>query len=757
MIKSTKQMFIIIGVFAIVLLLGGTTYAWFNYSRTTGDNELIAGDIYLHLNEGQEEIELTNIFPETAAEARSRNDNYITFTVDGKNTSSKTIYYEFILDHGADKASPKTRYRDEDLRFDLIALDSNGDEDEYLLSAASYETLVNRRIYVDTVDANTTTELVRRYKLRMWLDENVVISDTASDAIYNTTEYKNKYATIKLTVAGDFQEKEVPISLYALMRNSSVMDNVNSTYVNNTTPGINFGAISSDNNGKGIYMRAGTENDTYPIMYYRGNVNDNNVKFANKCWKAVRTTDTGGVKLVYNGTPNESFDGFIFDGSNNSWNIDVIDGQNHEISFKVPAGDNYEMIISGTTGLSCGLSFQVWKNGSTVYSNGGGGGSAINSTYSYGTLTASDELKFSITGAGSTSSNCNVMLDISMKQNSVKLEKNKYTIMSDLSNLACKNNGTLSQITLNVNGTDKNQFVFSGPYYQGDNSPAYVGYMYGDIYKGYYGAATSGAYFGSSFTWDGTNYKLVDPVTTKNNTHHYTCNLTTAAGTCTSLRYYYYGNYRVNLTGGDGIEQAIKKMQTNTNDSNAKDKIDTWYVGNMTGYTNKLEDTIWCNDRSVGDNNNNGWNANGGDLSIGLYYGAYQRSNYAQSGSTVKNQPSLACENKNDRFTVNNGNGNQALDYPVALLTEDEMVLAGGLAGSSSSFYLNIGEPYDWTLSPSNFESDHNSIFYLYYNGELYNSSAYNDYVGLRPAISLKPGTLVADGTGTALDPYVIE
>ena len=63
MIKSKKQMFIIVGVFAVILLLGGTTYAWFNYSRTTSDNELIAGDIYLHLNEGQEEISLTNIFP----------------------------------------------------------------------------------------------------------------------------------------------------------------------------------------------------------------------------------------------------------------------------------------------------------------------------------------------------------------------------------------------------------------------------------------------------------------------------------------------------------------------------------------------------------------------------------------------------------------------------------------------------------------------------------------------------------------------
>lgn len=52
----------------------------------------------------------------------------------------------------------------------------------------------------------------------------------------------------------------------------------------------------------GIYVRSGTENDKYPIYYYRGEV-DNNLIFANFCWKVVRTTETGGLKLIYNGVP----------------------------------------------------------------------------------------------------------------------------------------------------------------------------------------------------------------------------------------------------------------------------------------------------------------------------------------------------------------------------------------------------------------------------------------------------------------------
>ncbi len=38
----------------------------------------------------------------------------------------------------------------------------------------------------------------------------------------------------------------------------------------------------------------------YPVIYYRGNVT-NNVYFEGHCWQIIRTTETGGTKLVYNG------------------------------------------------------------------------------------------------------------------------------------------------------------------------------------------------------------------------------------------------------------------------------------------------------------------------------------------------------------------------------------------------------------------------------------------------------------------------
>ncbi len=69
---------------------------------------------------------------------------------------------------------------------------------------------------------------------------------------------------------------------------------------------INFVKYSSDTNGNGLYIHTDSNGEIYnasnPIYYYRGDINNNNVVFANYCWKIVRTTETGGTKLIYNGS-----------------------------------------------------------------------------------------------------------------------------------------------------------------------------------------------------------------------------------------------------------------------------------------------------------------------------------------------------------------------------------------------------------------------------------------------------------------------
>ncbi|MBR2678551.1 MAG: hypothetical protein IKE63_03960 [Bacilli bacterium] len=64
-----------------------------------------------------------------------------------------------------------------------------------------------------------------------------------------------------------------------------------------------FTNTAANQSQAGVYTRKGTSNDKYPIYYYRGaygSVN-NNLIFNNYCWKIVRTTATGGIRIIYNG------------------------------------------------------------------------------------------------------------------------------------------------------------------------------------------------------------------------------------------------------------------------------------------------------------------------------------------------------------------------------------------------------------------------------------------------------------------------
>lgn len=65
----------------------------------------------------------------------------------------------------------------------------------------------------------------------------------------------------------------------------------------------NFNSFTADTFGVNTF--ASTANDEYPVHYFRGDISNNNVLFADICWQAFRTTSTGGVKLIYNGLPTD--------------------------------------------------------------------------------------------------------------------------------------------------------------------------------------------------------------------------------------------------------------------------------------------------------------------------------------------------------------------------------------------------------------------------------------------------------------------
>ena len=71
---------------------------------------------------------------------------------------------------------------------------------------------------------------------------------------------------------------------------------------NDKTLGIDYSKENSPTNGEGVYLFDETKNDTNPVYFFRGTDQlKNNLLYANLCWKIVRTTETGGVRIVYNG------------------------------------------------------------------------------------------------------------------------------------------------------------------------------------------------------------------------------------------------------------------------------------------------------------------------------------------------------------------------------------------------------------------------------------------------------------------------
>ena len=181
----------------------------------------------------------------------------------------------------------------------------------------------------------------------------------------------------------------------------------------------------------------------------------------------------------------------------------------------------------------------------------------------------------------------------------------------------------------------------------------------------------------------------------------------------------------------------------NNTDSAMKNTLDTWYKNNLISYTSYIEDEVFCNDRSIS-------SGSGYLITPTTYYGSFKRL-------YDKRLPSLGCIQDNDKFKVSNVSAK--LDYPISLITADEVSMAGGVWNTSNSnYYLYNGQNF-WTLSPSNFASYYSSacVWTVTVSGKLVDWNSVPNFFWTRPVINIKADTLITKGDGTALNPYVVK
>ena len=196
---------------------------------------------------------------------------------------------------------------------------------------------------------------------------------------------------------------------------------------------------------------------------------------------------------------------------------------------------------------------------------------------------------------------------------------------------------------------------------------------------------------------------------------------------------------------GNTINQSYELNIKNEKDSTIKTKLDSWYKTNIVdkGLSSYIADSGFCNDRSI-------TSGDGVSLTSITYYGPYQRY--------TNHTPNLHCPNQNDLFTVSNTKGNQALTYPIGLITSDELAYAGMSNGYLNRLVYTYSSQSYWSLSPIRFDSNESAARVWRVIGAGYLNDDYvTNSAGVRPVINLNGNVEISSGIGTSSDPYVIK
>ena len=293
--------------------------------------------------------------------------------------------------------------------------------------------------------------------------------------------------------------------------------------------------------------------------------NKNNVIFGGFCWQMIRTTDTGGVKLLYNGEP---INGQCLSSRTTHKGIIGTDGTSMALNSSYVYGSNFDYDSTNNTFVvRDNLMTKIWSDANNHVLIG-----------KYSCLNGSD-------------TTCSTLYQINGYMNSTTGYVTSYTIGDT------------------VNYSE----IGTSPFNANPRSPAMVGYKFNTVYNYLTYTPTGNAYFGTGVTWDGTKYTLTSPVKITNDltalsTHHYTC-ITDDLQECTEVGYvvYYTGTdnmYYIKLTDGvvsgtDALNTMLNDSAVNKYNSSIKGIIDNWFRLNLIEYEDYLEDTIYCNDRSI--------------------------------------------------------------------------------------------------------------------------------------------------------------
>ena len=719
-IMNTNKKILLIITFLLIMCTGiSISYAFFKVASSNNNantNVTINGAaLCMSLQLNSNNITISNEYAVPISDSKALSSDTYKTSVTITNNCNTSQSFNLLLVPNSSNTMPIKALKYALVEEGITPTSGTLISNEYLLDstiqkqllAIKNETLKNGF----SVGSGTVSSGTKAYSLYLWIDKD--------EGSLGNGSTMNKSLNAYLTLGSGSVIGEIKTDLYHTIENRYNQDK---TYL-------------------GLYNGEGAVTYANKVYYYKGNVQNNNVLFGGFCWKIVRTTETGGVKIVYNGIPfdvvntspieqssyanisNDAIYPYTFDSTSKTWvSTNKTNSATGTITFTVATAGDYYLSYDVSSRKYYDKA-KFYKNGTAIGDSNGYSGT-VSGTIALTGLTTSDVIKVEYTKDSSGASGSDTVT---------------FSIGKAVGDpvKSCNNTGTDSQI-----GTS----AFNNDY----NSPAYVGYMHNTVYPVTQKSMStqSNIVFGNSFTYANGTYTLKDTKTVATwssgyntiNNNHYTC--MTTGTTCTSIYYVYYTStstaYYITLTNGKSVNDALFEMlyanDLNKNDSTIKNYIDKWYIDNLKAYENKLEDTVFCNDRRI--LNLNGWEPNGGDTTNFLYFKNYDTSN-----------KSLVCANETDRFSMSNPKAK--LSYPIGLLSMPEL----SLAGYGGSHYFNNGQDV-WLVSPVNFDY-FDAYVWVAFSGGLTSYKLYNSR-GVRPSVSLKPNTYFSSGDGSFTNPFVI-
>ena len=331
--KQKRVMFYVMIVSLICVV--GVSYAFFTAGMSSETSTTVRADAGTMkiTYDGGNDINLAGIYPKDDVWATK------TITVTGNNTTDAEMYYKLTL--VVDSNSFKT---DDPLQYELVS--TNTSTNGEIIPNISKKDITGTSIELGSGHFVKANNAKHTYLLKIYYPRKATSQNANQGAAFS--------AHVEIT-----STKAPTVSNLAkvILANNEVKAPL-------TTPGA---AISTASEA----LLASAEDDYGTSYYFRGAVTNNYVEFANKCWRIVRVSGDGSVKLIlHNDNPTGAAN--PCDAANNSASAAFArySGETYKSAFNEKTDDNaYLGFMYGAAGATDYASTHANTNKSTILIN----------------------------------------------------------------------------------------------------------------------------------------------------------------------------------------------------------------------------------------------------------------------------------------------------------------------------------------------------------------------------------------------------